>query len=85
MVMVIRKVDNGYVAEYRDEDSNESTTSVFETEYGSEEAEVEAFQRFLYHIDEMLGPSTSRYSAKRIYIRVEPGDKHPSHEDNIDG
>lgn len=44
-----------------------------ETEHG----EVEAFADFLRYLDNHYGPSTSRYSPKRIHIVVEPGDKHP--------
>lgn len=40
-----------------------------------EENEVEAFANFLRVLDEHYGPSTSRYSPKRIYVRMEPGDK----------
>ena len=38
--------------------------------------EIECFADFLRVRVEEFGPSTSRYSPKRIYIRVEPGDKH---------
>jgi len=41
-----------------------------------EDDDVEAFAAFLYYLVENFGPSPSRYSPKRIYIRVEPGDKH---------
>lgn len=44
-----------------------------ETEHG----EIEAFADFLRFLDEHYGPSTSRYSPKRIYLSVKPGDKHP--------
>jgi len=37
---------------------------------------VECFADFLRTLNEELGPSTSRYSPKRIFIRVEPGDKY---------
>ena len=40
------------------------------------EDEVECSADFLRVLDEEFGPSTSRYSPKRIFIRVEPGDKH---------
>lgn len=40
------------------------------------DGEIEAFADFLRLLDEHYCPSTSRYSAKRIYICVEPGDKH---------
>jgi hypothetical protein len=38
--------------------------------------EVEAFADFLRLLLDTYGPSTSRYSPKRVVIRVEPGDKY---------
>jgi hypothetical protein len=40
-----------------------------------EDAEIEAFAEFLRYLNEHYGPSTSRYSPKRIHVVVEPGDK----------
>ena len=40
------------------------------------DGEIEAFADFLRLLDEHYCSSTSRYSAKRIYICVEHGDKH---------
>lgn len=37
--------------------------------------EVEAFADFLRYLVDQYGPTTSRYSPKRIYVSVEPGDK----------
>jgi hypothetical protein len=37
--------------------------------------EIEAFADFLHFINDHFGPSTSRYSPKRIRITIEPGDK----------
>jgi len=37
--------------------------------------EIEAFADFLHFINDHYGPSTSRYSPKRIRITIEPGDK----------
>lgn len=49
----------------------------------NEEDEVEAFANFLWAINEEYGPNTSRYSPKRVYIKVEPGDKFEEyHHDN---
>lgn len=45
-----------------------------------EDDEIEAFADFLRHLLEHYGPSTSRYSAKRIHIVVEPGDKYTEPE-----
>jgi hypothetical protein len=46
--------------------------------------EIEAFADFLHFINDHYGPSTSRYSAKRIHITIDPGDKwqgdHGTHE-----
>jgi len=32
-------------------------------------------QRLLFTINDLIGPTTSRYSEHRIYVRIEPGDK----------
>jgi len=50
----------------------ESDRIVCEEDYDDE---VECFAAFLRTLDEEFGPSTSRYSAKRICVRIEPGDK----------
>ncbi len=41
-----------------------------------EDDEIETFADFLRHLLEHYGPTTSRYSAKRIHIVVKPGDKY---------
>ena len=43
----------------------------------SDGGEIEAFADLLLFLNDHYGPSTSRYSPKRIYIVVKPGDKHP--------
>ncbi len=48
----------------------------------SEQSEIEAFRDLLTAVHDIYGPTTSRYSEHRIYIRIEPGDKHSSHPDN---
>lgn len=42
---------------------------------------LEAFRRLLWSINDLLGPSTSRYSKDRIYIELKPGDKHEDYKD----
>lgn len=49
----------------------------------TEQSEAEAFQELLCSVLDICGPSISRYSEHRVYIRVEPGDKHSSHPDNL--
>lgn len=63
---------NGYIVESRDA----SMLAVFEAGEYDENGEVDCFVNLLRFILEQHGPSTSRYSAKRIYIEVRPGDKY---------
>jgi len=73
MKFEIRRVQNGAVlrVETNGEDSGEEI--VYQ---GQEDGEIEAFADFLRHLVDHYGPTTSRYSPKRITIRVEPGDKY---------
>lgn len=41
-----------------------------------EVGEVKAFAGVLMRLTELLCPTTSRYSAARIYVEVRPGDKY---------
>lgn len=83
MVITIKSVSNGFVLEYFDGEDN--ITEVVESSNESEDSEVDAFAGLLWKINSLIGPSTSRYSNKRIYVEVKPGDKNPAHEDNING
>lgn len=47
----------------------------------SHDDEVECFADFLRSLNDELGPSTSRYSPKRVYVQVEPGDKYEDGRD----
>jgi hypothetical protein len=74
MKFEIHRVKNGAVlrVEYDYPEGETEEICYQETDGG----EIDAFADFLRLLDEHYGPSTSRYSPKRIYIRVEPGDKH---------
>jgi hypothetical protein len=50
----------------------------------SEQSEVEAFRDLLVSVHDAYGPSTSRYSAHRIYITIKKGDKHEDYKDEDD-
>lgn len=39
------------------------------------EDDIEAFADFLRTINDHYGPTTGRYSKKRIYVTIAPGDK----------
>jgi len=43
--------------------------------------EVKAFAQVLWRVNDLIGPTTSRYSKARIYVEVKPGDKHEDFED----
>lgn len=62
---VLLKVDHGL-------DEGEPEEIVYQESDGNE---IEAFADFLHFLNDHYGPSTSRYSPKRIRITVEPGDK----------
>lgn len=72
----VYRATNGLVIELP-EDTDEhdyKTQQVFVFEEAQDE--VKKFTEFLYMINEIVGPSTSRYSAERISIGVVPGDKY---------
>ncbi|MCX6924077.1 MAG: hypothetical protein NT154_12840 [Verrucomicrobia bacterium] len=73
MKFAIRRVQNGAVLRVEPDHPDAETEEVVYQE--REDDEIEAFADFLRHLVDHYGPHTSRYSTKRIYIRVEPGDK----------
>lgn len=75
----IRKAKNGYILKVTDFVDDETEEIVFQEKY-DEDDEIECFADFLQVLNENYGPTTNRYSAKRIYIRVEPGDKYEEEE-----
>ena len=72
----IRRAKNGWIlkAEQPSSEANTVDEVVCQEEYGDDD--IECFADFLRVINEEFGPSTSRYSPKRIYVRVEPGDNY---------
>jgi len=70
----IRRASNGWILKVEEPSSEDAEADEVVHEEKHED-EVECFADFLRTLNEDLGPSTSRYSPKRIYIRIEPGDK----------
>jgi hypothetical protein len=73
MKFEIRRVRNGAVLRVEPGDNGP------DEEVGCQEREddeIEAFAEFLRELLERYGPTTNRYSPKRIKILVEPGDKY---------
>lgn len=50
----------------------------------TEDGEIEAFADFLRFLVDHYGPTTSRYSPKRIHVIVKPGDKYAGGGDDSD-
>ena len=73
----LRHAANGVVLriEYDIGDQAEAEELVYQ-EAEDESNDVKAFADLLRKFNEHWGPSTSRYAPQRIYISVEPGDKH---------
>lgn len=76
-MLKIRMVTNGWILEDHD-DAEMTRYHVFEhaEEWrDGEKAEVEAFVRLLWTLNDLYGPTTSRYSKHRVSIRIVKGDK----------
>jgi hypothetical protein len=73
MKFEIRRVRNGAVLRVETDSAEDSDEIVYQER---EADEIEVFADFLRHLLDYYGPTTSRYSPKRIRILVEPGDKY---------
>lgn len=72
MKIEIRPASNGVILKVRATAKEDGEEIVHQQVEGDD---VEAFADFLRFLLDHYGPKTSRYSPKRIYVRVEPGDK----------
>ena len=73
MKFEIRPAKNGIVLEVEHGIEGEEPEEIVYQE--SDGNGIEAFADFLHYINDNYGPSTNRYSPKRIHITIEPGDK----------
>ena len=76
MSVTIRRAVNGWVVNRPLDDSDDDSEWVYSHDMECDESEVVVFARLLRDINDFIGPETSRYSAKRIHVVVEPGDKY---------
>ena len=76
----IERALNGWIIRYQPEGEAEEI-HVFD-DGSSERDEAESFADVLWKIKSLCGPQDSRYSAHRVMINIEAGDKHSSHPDN---
>jgi len=71
MIFEIRNAGNGLILKVIDNENKDNVEEeiVYQEKYDDE---VECFADFLRYLEEQYGPSTSRYSEKRIYIQTIP-------------
>ena len=81
MKFEIRHAANGVILRVEDDAPGASPEEVVYQE--REDDDVEVFADFLRHLVDHYGPTTSRYSAKRIHVVVEPGDKYEPPEPRV--
>jgi len=79
MSVTIKYCENGWILTHIEEGEPDRLYVFSHT--GSEQSEVEAFRDLLWQVNDIYGPSTSRYSEHRIYIKVQPGDKHEDYKE----
>ena len=80
MKFEIRHAQNGAILRVEHDYPEGETEEICYQE--TEGGEIEAFADVLCYLNENYGPSQSRYSPKRIYIRIQPGDKHPDYKED---
>lgn len=73
MKFEIRSARNGVILRVESDEPDAAPEEVVYQERDGDD--VEAFADFLRHLVDHYGPTTSRYSPKRIHVTVEPGDK----------
>jgi len=79
----LRHADNGVIMtiiEPEEETREVLYQNPMKSSSSKEDLEIEAFADFLRTINELCGPTTSRYSKKRIHINLIPGDKSEEFE-----
>lgn len=73
----IQRVHNGFIVTDHEEEGDIVTVFEFADEYGSGDKELsEAGSRALWEVMDRLDMRTSRHSAHRLTVKVEPGDKY---------
>lgn len=84
MKLTIETAANGWIIRKEpDELDDRSELYVFSyTGSPHEVDEVNSFSDFLWQLNELIGPTTSRYSPARIHVQVKPGDKHDDFQED---
>lgn len=81
-MIVIEMARNGWIV--RDKRDEELEHTYVFSDGDTDQESVEGFRNLLWQLNELCGPTTSRYSAHRINIRIEPGDNHEGgHDESV--
>lgn len=67
---------NGFIVVNKSEGIDGEVLYVFQDTVEEEGADADTWAAVLRHLTEAFGPMDNRYSKKRVYVRVEPGDKY---------
>lgn len=84
MILIIETAANGWlIRKEADATDDRSELHVFShSDSVDDTAEVNAFARVLWCLNDLIGPTTSRHSKARVYVEVKPGDKHEDYKDD---
>lgn len=80
-MIVIELARNGWIV--RDKQDEELEHVYVFSEGDSDKESVEGFRSLLWTLNHLCGPTTSRYSAHRINITIEPGDKWEGDHESV--
>lgn len=75
MKLIIETISNGWLVYEKDGRNKVNLTAFTYNDMDEEANKVGHFADVLYYLNDILGPTTSRYDKARIYVKVEPGDK----------
>jgi hypothetical protein len=83
--ITIEDVNNGWILRSSDNTpEDEKVSFVFEQEIDNEESYYGSAQRMMYQVMDSLGIISDRHSKHRLYICIQPGDKHPDYCEEFD-
>jgi hypothetical protein len=75
-MILIRHVVNGWISTRPLEDEDGTVEWLYAYDLEDDADAVKVFARLLRDLNDIIGPSTSRYSALRVRVTTEPGDKY---------
>ena len=77
-MLTIRKVENGYIINARD-DEGENVTAVFQSDNENSKQQIENLREMFYTIKELLGESGSKHNEYNLEFNISMGENHPNY------